>query len=173
MPIIVNEKDRGHRPSDTAARLNAIRDVIGTSKSRGGPVTGHCMLVAEIKAGLVHYTDVQGRGPNDPRSIQALIDQCGGASWKYPHVKEGPKSEEIIRCHAPWHSGDEMPADREEEPVKPVSKSRDQATETHCKNGHEWTEENTYVDPRGSKVCRTCKREAAARHKARKEGRLA
>lgn len=38
-----------------------------------------------------------------------------------------------------------------------------------CKHGHEMDEANTYTDPRGSKVCRQCKRDAAARHKAKKE----
>lgn len=40
-----------------------------------------------------------------------------------------------------------------------------------CKHGHEMTEANTYTDPRGSKVCRQCKRDAAARHKAKKEAK--
>jgi|WetSurMetagenome_2_1015567.scaffolds.fasta_scaffold56958_4 hypothetical protein len=30
---------------------------------------------------------------------------------------------------------------------------------THCKNGHEYTEENTYINTRGSRECRTCLRE--------------
>ena len=29
---------------------------------------------------------------------------------------------------------------------------------THCKNGHEYTEENTYVNPRGSRTCKICSR---------------
>ena len=41
---------------------------------------------------------------------------------------------------------------------------------THCKHGHEWTPENTYVYPRGVRECRVCKREASRRHK---EGRRA
>jgi group I intron endonuclease len=44
---------------------------------------------------------------------------------------------------------------------------------THCRNGHEYTEENTYVNKRGSRECRTCarksKRESAKRvYKQRK-----
>lgn len=30
---------------------------------------------------------------------------------------------------------------------------------THCKNGHEFTDENTYVTPAGSRQCRICLRE--------------
>lgn len=40
-----------------------------------------------------------------------------------------------------------------------------------CKHGHVMDEANTYTDPRGSKVCRQCKRDAAARHKAKKEAK--
>lgn len=29
---------------------------------------------------------------------------------------------------------------------------------THCPRGHEYTADNTYVDPKGVKVCRTCRR---------------
>lgn len=29
---------------------------------------------------------------------------------------------------------------------------------TYCPHGHEFTLENTYINPKGSKVCRTCKR---------------
>lgn len=29
---------------------------------------------------------------------------------------------------------------------------------THCKNGHEFTPENTYLHPSGSRLCRTCRR---------------
>jgi len=36
-----------------------------------------------------------------------------------------------------------------------------QAEWTHCLRGHEFTAENTYVSPAGSRRCRTCKREQA------------
>ncbi|MEZ5411050.1 MAG: hypothetical protein R2761_23670 [Acidimicrobiales bacterium] len=29
---------------------------------------------------------------------------------------------------------------------------------THCKHGHEYTEENTYVTPQGARKCRTCEK---------------
>ena len=30
------------------------------------------------------------------------------------------------------------------------------AAKTHCPHGHEYTEENTYIDPKGSRRCREC-----------------
>jgi hypothetical protein len=43
---------------------------------------------------------------------------------------------------------------------------------THCRRGHEFTPENTYVPPSGQRVCRSCLRAAQARW-YRKAGRRA
>lgn len=37
------------------------------------------------------------------------------------------------------------------------------ANKTHCPYGHEYTTENTYVRPRGSRECRQCRRERKRR----------
>ena|SRR5690606_8026987 len=42
---------------------------------------------------------------------------------------------------------------------------------THCVNGHEFTEENTYWEPRGwGRACKKCRREAGRRPGARTSG---
>lgn len=43
------------------------------------------------------------------------------------------------------------------------------ASHSHCKHGHEYTEENTYFNSNGSRSCRTCNREAARRYQAKKK----
>lgn len=35
---------------------------------------------------------------------------------------------------------------------------------THCPKGHEYTTENTYVNPKGHRFCRQCSRDARAAH---------
>lgn len=35
---------------------------------------------------------------------------------------------------------------------------------THCPHGHPYDSENTYINKKGRKVCRTCKREGKRRH---------
>ena len=50
------------------------------------------------------------------------------------------------------------------------------ARQTHCKNGHEFTPENTYFDPnggrnkKGRRICRECGRVATKAYKARIKG---
>lgn len=36
--------------------------------------------------------------------------------------------------------------------------SNQNTNKTHCKNGHEFTEENTYIAPQGNRSCRICLR---------------
>lgn len=48
---------------------------------------------------------------------------------------------------------------------KPVTRSDNsarnaQAAQTHCKNGHEFTPENTYSRPGGGRVCKICRRKS-------------
>lgn len=40
-----------------------------------------------------------------------------------------------------------------------------QAAKTHCPKGHEYDAANTYIDPKGPRVCRECTRVAARRWK--------
>lgn len=42
-----------------------------------------------------------------------------------------------------------------------------QARKTHCKNGHEFTPENTYIRPKGGRKCRACALDGAAQQRER------
>ena len=42
------------------------------------------------------------------------------------------------------------------------------AAKTHCKHGHEFTPENTYVNRRGARECETCRTARRAAYEARK-----
>lgn len=47
------------------------------------------------------------------------------------------------------------------------------ALATHCPKDHPYNEVNTYLTPSGKRDCRTCRREAATRYRARLAGRVA
>lgn len=67
----------------------------------------------------------------------------------------------VTRCANPWHL----------EPVTRVENNRRKwALYTHCANGHEYTPENTYVNPRGARECRICVRARAIAYQRRKAG---
>lgn len=58
---------------------------------------------------------------------------------------------------------------RQPKPEKPTVKApHPQSLKTHCKHGHPFDEENTYVKPDGRRACRRCKtdRKAAAREQS-------
>lgn len=46
------------------------------------------------------------------------------------------------------------------------------ANKTHCKHGHEYTEENTYFKKAGGRECRKCQREASRRYAAKQADKL-
>lgn len=43
-----------------------------------------------------------------------------------------------------------------------------QGRRTHCLSGHEFTDENTYISPRGARFCRTCSNERHQKYQALK-----
>lgn len=44
----------------------------------------------------------------------------------------------------------------------PAGASRPAATDTHCRHGHEYTPENTYLTPAGRRQCRACRQRRRA-----------
>lgn len=46
--------------------------------------------------------------------------------------------------------------------LRALSKTPWRRGQTHCKRGHEFSLENTHIDPTGRRVCRACRREREA-----------
>jgi hypothetical protein len=59
------------------------------------------------------------------------------------------------RCCNPWHVTPLAPS--EHSALEPTA-VRNRAV-THCPSGHEYAGSNLYIDPRGDRQCRTCRRE--------------
>lgn len=99
-------------------------------------------------------------GKSRSRTVHALVLEAFA----------GPRPDGLVACHADdnkadnslanlrWDTHSANAADR-------VRNGKDgQAAKTHCKSGHEYTEENTYRSKKG-RDCRTCR--AARNHKSR------
>jgi hypothetical protein len=70
-------------------------------------------------------------------------------------------------CVNPWHL---EPVTNQVNVLRGESPLAKQAAQRFCKRGHEFTPENTYVDPRGRRSCRVCMRAKHARRRAAKKG---
>ena len=73
------------------------------------------------------------------------------------------------RCCNPAHLA---PATPRENTLRGNSQVAVNVTKTHCPQGHEYDEANTYVAPRGDRHCRACARESTKRryYARRREG---
>ena len=75
----------------------------------------------------------------------------------------------VRRCVNPAHI---EPVTERENLIRGNGVSGINSRRTHCAQGHEFTPENTHIDPRGHRRCRTCNRVYLARwHARRREGR--
>ena len=73
-------------------------------------------------------------------------------------------------CVNPDHLEAVTPAENMRRSVMRERQHRTLTGRTHCKHGHDWTEDNTYWY-RGGRICRTCRTDRKRRY--RREGRMA
>lgn len=71
------------------------------------------------------------------------------------------------RCVNPWHLQPVTTKENADRATRTRINGRHLAHRTHCKNGHEFTPENTRITSRGSRTCRQCNAESARRRRAR------
>lgn len=76
-------------------------------------------------------------------------------------IPDGLEVDHICRmrcCINPWHLRLVTHAENTRRGIYPKSTHRN-GRKTHCKRGHEFNENNTYIDNRGNRQCRICIRE--------------
>lgn len=87
--------------------------------------------------------------------------QVAAHRWAYEYmvteIPEGLELDHLCRnraCVNPWHLEPVTPRENTLRSANPCAAN---ARKTHCSNGHEYTEENTYLRPEGHRMCRTCR----------------
>lgn len=117
----------------------------------------------------------QGKTPNAHRVAYRVLVEEISSDVHLDHMCHDPKTcttwtECTHRlCVNPAHLRAGAAADN-------MSKSRARrikSEQTHCKNGHPFSEENTYRSPKGHRVCRTCYRASYGRRAEHKRKRRA
>lgn len=137
------------------------------------------------------------RNRNGTRTVPGRIIKPGLNSSGYLHfgatrhgVKElvrvhravlesfvGPAPEGYVACH--W---DDVKTNNHLDNLRWATRSNNEhdkvrngkhnhASKTHCKNGHEFNEENTRLRPGGGRACKTCQAAALRRCRAAKQQR--
>lgn len=119
------------------------------------------------------------------------VEWLGATSRGYGHVRRGGRDLMVHRVMCEWGNGTAPPSkpwalhrchnalcvrpdhlywgdarDNARDTVAAGHATGGRAGATHCINGHAFTDENTYREPRG-RACKACRREAVRRYRAR------
>lgn len=100
-----------------------------------------------------------------PAAVGARRDHCvNGHPFSPENIRVNEKGHRRCRaCELMWSRARTLRVKGRPAEVAPKDK-------TECKNGHPFTPENTRFRKDGGRACRTCAREATARHRARSKG---
>lgn len=128
--------------------------------------------VAEDASGCWIWTGRTSRGYGDFSVGEQL--HIRAHRWAYEllvgPIPEGLTLDHLCRtpaCVHPWHLD---PTPIGVNVLRGNAPTAINARKTHCVHGHPFDEENTYREGDGYRRCRTCRREAGRRYRAKKAG---
>lgn len=115
---------------------------------------------------LNHHGYAQGKPPGGKyRSIHRFAYETA-----HGPIPEGLQLDHLCRvrhCVNPDHL--EPVTSHENSHRSSITIASRNAAKTHCKQGHEFTDVNTYIAASGSRVCRTCQASVPRAHYARQK----
>lgn len=85
--------------------------------------------------------------------------KCGEQFWRKPRdIKAGNNKFCSKLCYQQSQAGVSKPMPAHvTDAGRSIARAKKLA-QTHCRKGHEFTEANTYLNPRGARVCRECRK---------------
>jgi hypothetical protein len=126
---------------------------------RSLPPTERVMLRSEWHGPCVVYTGSSMRGYRQVRegARKTLVHRLMW-EWLVGPIPDGMTLDHLCRNKACWWPDHLEPVSHRVNVLRGNAPMALHARKTHCHKGHEFDEENTYISPRGHRVCRTCKR---------------
>ncbi len=93
---------------------------------------------------------------------------CSASFWRKPKdIKAGNNKFCSRACYAESQAGVSKPMPPGVMKAGQLAASEKRRSQKACRAGHKFTTENTYINPRGSRVCRECRKENARAYRIR------
>ena len=95
---------------------------------------------------------------------------CGAPFWRKPRdIKAGNNKFCSRECYSKSQTGVSKPILKSVMEAGQLASRAMRLAKKACHAGHEFTPENTYINPRGSRVCRECRKENARAYRIRNQ----
>lgn len=119
------------------------------------------------------YCDAYGYGRFTPRKGKTVLAHRFSYEMHIGAIPEGLTIDHLCRNRACVNPDHLEPVTIRENVMRGDTIMARHAAKTHCKHGHEFTPENTYIRPgTGHRDCKTCQADRARARKARRNSQV-
>jgi hypothetical protein len=156
----------GYEASDKG-RVRSLDRVVVRRSGRPMPVLGRILKSAPNRSG---YPVVRLGGGNHKKVHRLVLEAFVGAcppGMEGCHWDDDKLNNRLSNLR--WDTRSANNHDRVRNGRHPHTYARARARKTHCKYGHELTEENTYRYSNGVRMCKACARERYRLHGRRRD----